>query len=44
MVEGTVEGALSYEVGDEFRGATELRLAADGAYDCVPPARRPRAS
>jgi hypothetical protein len=30
---GTLDGVLSYEVGDEFRGATAFRLATDGAYE-----------
>lgn len=33
VAEGTLDGVLSYAVGDEFRGATELRLATDGAYE-----------
>lgn len=33
LVEGTLDGVLSYAVGDEFRGATELRLGSDGAYE-----------
>ena len=33
LLEGSRDGVLSYEVGDEFRGATELRLGADGAYE-----------
>jgi hypothetical protein len=32
LLEGALDGVLSYEVGDGFRGATELRLHADGAY------------
>jgi hypothetical protein len=33
LEQGTLDGVLSYRVGDEFRGATELRLAADGSYE-----------
>ena len=33
LVEGTLDGVLSYEIGDEFRGATELRLGSDGTYE-----------
>ena len=33
LVEGTLDGDLSYEIGDEFRGATELRLGSDGTYE-----------
>jgi hypothetical protein len=33
LAEGTFDGVISYEVGDEFRGATAIRLGTDGAYD-----------
>ena len=33
LEQGTLDGVLSYAVGDEFRGATELRLGSDGAYE-----------
>jgi hypothetical protein len=33
LEEGTLDGVLSYEVGNEFRGATELRLGSDGTYE-----------
>jgi hypothetical protein len=33
LEQGTLDAVLSYAVGDEFRGATELRLGSDGAYE-----------
>jgi hypothetical protein len=33
LEQGALDGVLSYAVGDEFRGATELRLGSDGAYE-----------
>jgi hypothetical protein len=32
MAQGAGDGVLSYAVGDEFRGATEFTVGADGAY------------